>query len=61
MRDSPVNKPRMVPLPESIVGRNVLYIPKVIGDSMIDGGATVMTFSKKDGHIWLLPANDSYA
>ena len=28
--------------------------------AMIDGEATVKTFSRKDGHIWLLPANDSY-
>jgi repressor LexA len=27
---------------------------------MIDGEATVKTFSKKSGQIWLLPANDSY-
>ena len=29
--------------------------------AMIDGEATVKTFSKKDGHFWLLPANDNYA
>lgn len=29
--------------------------------AMIDGEATVKTFSRRDGHIWLLPANDSYA
>ena len=29
--------------------------------AMIDGEATVKTFSIKDGHIWLLPANDSFA
>jgi len=29
--------------------------------AMIDGEATVKTFSKKDGHYWLLPANESYA
>jgi len=29
--------------------------------AMIDGEATVKTFSKKDGHIWLLPANDNFA
>ena len=28
--------------------------------AMIDGEATVKTFSKKDGHIWLLPANANY-
>jgi repressor LexA len=29
--------------------------------AMIDGEATVKTWSKKDGHYWLLPANDDYA
>jgi repressor LexA len=29
--------------------------------AMIDGEATVKTWSKKDGHYWLLPANDYYA
>jgi repressor LexA len=29
--------------------------------AMIDGEATVKTFSKKDGHIWLLPSNENYA
>jgi repressor LexA len=29
--------------------------------ALIDGEATVKTFSRKDGHIWLLPANKSYA
>jgi repressor LexA len=29
--------------------------------AMIDGEATVKTFSKKGGHFWLLPANDNYA
>ena len=28
--------------------------------AMVDGEATVKTFSKKDGHIWLLPANDAF-
>ncbi|MEN9680077.1 MAG: hypothetical protein RLZ57_1206, partial [Actinomycetota bacterium] len=28
--------------------------------AMIDGEATVKTFSKKDGHIWLLPANPAF-
>lgn len=28
--------------------------------AMIDGEATVKTFSMKNGHIWLLPANDAY-
>jgi len=29
--------------------------------AMIDGEATVKTFSRKDGHYWLLPANDNYS
>ncbi len=29
--------------------------------AMLDGEATVKTFSRKDGHIWLLPANENYA
>ena len=28
--------------------------------AMIDGEATVKTFTKKDGHIWLKPANDDF-
>ncbi|TDC46581.1 transcriptional repressor LexA [Jiangella ureilytica] len=28
--------------------------------AMIDGEATVKTFKKRDGHIWLLPHNDDY-
>jgi repressor LexA len=28
--------------------------------AMIDGEATVKTFSRKNGHIWLLPANDDF-
>jgi repressor LexA len=28
--------------------------------AMIDGEATVKTWSKKDGHFWLLPANDDF-
>ena len=28
--------------------------------AMIDGEATVKTFSRKNGHIWLLPANDEF-
>ena len=29
--------------------------------ALLDDGATVKTLSRKDGHVWLLPANDSYA
>ena len=28
--------------------------------AMIDGEATVKTFKRRDGHIWLMPANDAY-
>ena len=33
----------------------------VIVAAMIDGEATVKTFSRKNSHIWLLPANDNFA
>jgi len=29
--------------------------------AMIDGEATVKTFRRRDGHVWLLPQNSSYA
>lgn len=29
--------------------------------AMIDGEATVKTFNRKDGKVWLLPANDAYS
>jgi len=29
--------------------------------AMIDGEATVKTLSRRDGHVWLLPQNSSYA
>lgn len=29
--------------------------------AMIDGEATVKTFTRRDGHIWLLPANPAFA
>jgi repressor LexA len=28
--------------------------------AMLDGEATVKTFKRKDGHVWLMPHNDSY-
>ncbi len=28
--------------------------------AMIDGEATVKTFKRRDGHIWLMPSNDAY-
>lgn len=27
---------------------------------MIDGEATVKTFQRRDGHVWLLPHNEAY-
>jgi repressor LexA len=27
---------------------------------MIEGEATVKTFKRKDGHVWLLPQNQAY-
>ena len=29
--------------------------------AMLDGEATVKTFSRRDGHVWLLPHNPDYA
>ena len=29
--------------------------------AMIDGEATVKTFKKRDGHVWLMPHNQAYA
>jgi repressor LexA len=29
--------------------------------ALLDGEATVKTFSRRDGHVWLLPHNDAYA
>jgi repressor LexA len=29
--------------------------------AMLDGEATVKTFQRKDGHVWLLPHNDAYS
>ena len=28
--------------------------------AMLDGEATVKTFKRKDGHVWLMPHNDAY-
>ena len=28
--------------------------------AMIDGEATVKTYRRRDGHVWLLPHNDAY-
>ena len=28
--------------------------------ALIDGEATVKTFQRRDGHVWLLPHNDAY-
>ena len=28
--------------------------------ALLDGEATVKTFQRKDGHVWLLPHNDAY-
>ena len=76
------------PLPKQIVGEGVLFLLKVVGDSMInaaiadgdwvvvrqqqhaenseivaamiDGEATVKTFKRADGHVWLMPHNPAY-
>ena len=76
-------------LPKEIVGDGLLFMLKVVGDSMIDaaicdgdwvvvrsqpaadngdivaamidGEATVKTFKRRDGHVWLMPHNEAYA
>jgi repressor LexA len=35
--------------------------PGEIVAAMIDGEATIKTFKRSDGHIWLMPANPAYA
>ena len=29
--------------------------------AMIDGEATVKTYKRRDGHVWLMPHNEAYA
>ena len=29
--------------------------------AMIEGEATVKTYKRRDGHVWLMPHNDAYA
>jgi repressor LexA len=29
--------------------------------AMLDGEATVKTFRRRDGHVWLMPANDAFS
>ncbi|MHB8185898.1 MAG: transcriptional repressor LexA [Dermatophilaceae bacterium] len=76
-------------LPRQIVGEGVLFLLKVVGDSMIDAAicdgdwvvvrqqptadngdivaamldneATVKTFKRKDGHVWLMPHNETFS
>ena len=52
------------PLPRTLVGDGTLFLLEVSGDSMIaamlDGEATVKTFQRKDGKVWLMPHNESY-
>ena len=49
------------PLPRELVGEGTLFLLRVAGDSMIDGEATVKTYRRRDGHVWLLPHNPAYA
>ena len=63
------DKTRMIPLVGRIAAGGPILAEQTIEETfplpesiaMIDGEATVKTFSKKDGHIWLLPANDDFA
>src|SRR5512142_1716981 len=62
------------PLPKELVGEGTLFLLRVAGDSMIDaaicdgdvvaamidGEATVKTFRRRGGHVWLVPRNPAY-
>lgn len=43
-----------------VVRRQPDAVPGEIVAAMIEDEATVKTFSRKDGHSWLLPANDAF-
>ena len=34
---------------------------EIVAAAMLDGEATVKTFQRKDGQVWLLPHNDDYS
>ena len=48
-------------LPQRLVGDGDLFLLQVVGDSMIDGEATVKTFVQRDDHVWLMPHNPAFA
>jgi repressor LexA len=62
------------PLPRELVGEGSLFLLKVVGDSMvdaaicdgdiiaamIDGEATVKTFKRTRGQVWLMPHNPAF-
>ena len=46
------------------LGRRAPAADAVNGDvvaAMLDGEATVKTFKRKDGHVWLMPHNPAYS
>jgi repressor LexA len=77
------------PMPRELVGEGMLFVLKVVGDSMINAAiadgdwvvvrqqsvaengeivaalieeeATLKTYKKADGHVWLMPQNPSYS
>ena len=50
------------PLPRELVGEGSLFLLKVVGDSMVDadGEATVKTFKRTRGQVWLMPHNPAF-
>ena len=48
------------PLPKSLVGDGTLFLLEVSGASMIDGEATVKTFKRTSGQVWLMPHNPAF-
>jgi repressor LexA len=55
----------VIPLPRRLVGEGELMALKVVAatiesDTSADREATVKTFKKADGHVWLIPHNPVY-
>ena len=44
-----------------VVRQQPVAEPGEIVAAMIDGEATVKTFKRKDGHVWLMPHNEAYS
>jgi repressor LexA len=46
---------------ESDVENGDIVAAMIVSDTSADGEATVKTFKKSDGHVWLIPHNPAYA